>query len=97
MLKSLKDWYNSYGSLELFLEHKLTHFIAGYFFSTLILILSHRSPKGILIALLGTLLLAVGKEIADHIESEETISSSIYDVIVTVLGSVLAVMLIFVG
>lgn len=103
MLESLKTWYAAYGTLSNFFEHKVTHFIAGFVWTGASIALGHGSVLAISIGLIGTLVLAIGKEIADHIQLIEDPTNPIdgfiyhvYDVIVTVLGGVFGLVVLFI-
>ncbi len=97
ILKDLKqvfiNYVRLYPSVEVFLEHKVTHFGLG-FLVALLLSLTRHPFVGIGLVFI----LAIGKEIMDHADSYDPISESyqydaplyahIFDIIITVTGAV---------
>ncbi len=95
MIELIVNWYKLYPSCSMFLFHKAVHIIVGLLI-TGFGCLTHYTIVGCII----TLLVAIGKEIADHNSSYDVnsgsyqydapLSAHVFDVIVTCLGGAIA-------
>ena len=98
MLNTIKEYVAAYGSIENFLEHKLTHVVVGAVIIVFSLIFGHFSQLSAIVGFSIVAVVAVGKEIADYIQMKTLDPTNpnnrlifhIFDVIVTILGGVLA-------
>lgn len=85
MFQVFKDYYNAYGTLGNFLTHKITHFVVGFFVCLVCSVVQHGVFGLVLVGML-----AVGKEVVDEYQYPMPILFHLFDVIITVLGAVVA-------
>lgn len=98
MIDLIVNYYKAYGTMSNFLEHKITHLVAGFILSLLICLLGHFSLKSVVVAFIIVFVLAVGKEIADYIVSGKDdlpLYMHVFDVIITVVGVLPTVFLMY--
>jgi VanZ family protein len=98
ILSHLKAWVTQYDHIDTFYAHKTVHVLAGLILGLLVVksTMHTLDPTiGIVVAILSVTACAIAKEIFDHIQTkgpyQATTSSHIIDVIVTVLGGVLGI------
>ncbi len=84
MFTYLQLWYNLYPSFAVFFGHKITHVAAGALVAGLGSYF-HYPVTGLIICLV----LAIGKEVADELQSPVFLMAHVFDVIVTCLGGLL--------
>lgn len=89
MLNLIVSWYKAYGTPQNFLLHKATHVACGLVLSIVCCLLGYP-----LTGLSLVLVLAIGKEVVDEYQYHMLLSYHVFDVIVTVCGGLLGLLIL---